>query len=307
LPYRNCLSIIRDAAGVPRSLWGYQPWPSPAFSTPRPGCVVCARHSRRRKLAWSGQRSSTGSSASCSPRTTTACSGATACCRSTRAWGFFDDPRFAAAYREIAGSHRYDQYASPHTVAWRLHILVWAARNGLALDGDFVECGVFKGDFAWVVAQATDFVRQPKTFYLYDTFDGFAPAYSTADDFADAPGFFDFADRIYRDPAIYPEVVRRFSDCANIRVIRGVVPDILSDVAPEQIAFLHIDLNSPAAEIAALEILFDRVVPGGVIVFDDYGWHLFRKQKEAEDAFMAARGYHILELPTGQGMVIKRP
>jgi O-methyltransferase len=224
-----------------------------------------------------------------------------------KSMGFFDDPRFAAAYREIAGSHRYDQYASPHTVAWRLHILVWAARNGLALDGDFVECGVFKGDFAWVVAQATDFVRQPKTFYLYDTFDGFAPAYSTADDFADAPGFLDFADRVYRDPAIYPEVVRRFSDCANIRVVRGVVPDILGDVAPERIAFLHIDLNSPAAEIAALEILFDRVVPGGVIVFDDYGWHLFRKQKEAEDAFMAARGYHILELPTGQGMVIKRP
>jgi hypothetical protein len=52
--------------------------------------------------------------------------------------------------------------------------------------------------------------------------------------------------------------------------------------------------------------LFDRVVPGGVIVFDDYGWKLFEKQKEAEDIFMKARGYEILELPTGQGLVIKR-
>src|SRR6202035_5900252 len=74
-----------------------------------------------------------------------------------KSMGFFDDPQFAEAYREIAGSHQYDQYASPHTVAWRLHTLVWAARNGLALDGDFVECGVFKGDFAWVVARVTDF------------------------------------------------------------------------------------------------------------------------------------------------------
>src|ERR1041384_1377354 len=70
-----------------------------------------------------------------------------------KSMGFLDDPVFAAAYAKIRGSHQYDQYDSPHTIAWRLHTLVWAARNGLMLDGDFVECGVFKGDFAWVVAR----------------------------------------------------------------------------------------------------------------------------------------------------------
>lgn len=223
-----------------------------------------------------------------------------------KSMGFLDEPGFAAAYAAIRGSHQYDQYASPHTVAWRLHMLVWAASNGLALDGDFVECGVFKGDFAWVVAQATDFARQPRTFYLYDTFAGFAPAYSSAADFPEAPGFFAFADSIYKDPAIYQEVVRKFRGFPNVRIIRGIVPDSFAEASPEKIAFLHIDLNSPAAEVAALEVLFERVVPGGAIVFDDYGWHLFRKQKLAEDAFMAARSYRILELPTGQGLVIKR-
>src|SRR5262249_5884443 len=223
-----------------------------------------------------------------------------------KSMGFLDEPRFAATYHQIQGSHRYDLYASPHTIAWRLNVLVWAAQNGLGLDGDFVECGVFKGDFAWVVAQMTDFARQPKTFYLYDTFDGFPPQYSSPDDYPDSAEFFAFADRTYRDPAIYPEVVKRFAGYANIRIVRGVVPDTLHDIAPEKIAFLHIDLNSPAAELGALELLFDRVVPGGTIVFDDYGWHMFRRQKEAEDAFMAARGYRILELPTGQGLLIKR-
>ena len=83
------------------------------------------------------------------------------------------------------------------------------------------------------------------------------------------------------------------------------MPDCLAEAAPDAIAFLHIDLNSPGAEIGALDALFDRVVTGGAIVFDDYGWHFFRRQKEAEDAFMAARGHRILELPTGQGLVIK--
>jgi hypothetical protein len=223
-----------------------------------------------------------------------------------KSMGFLDEPEFAAAYAGIRGSHQYDQYASPHTVAWRLHTLVWAASNGLALDGDFVECGVFKGDFAWVVARVTDFARQPRTFYLYDTFAGFAPAYSSAADFPEAPGFFDFADQVYKDPAIYQEVVGKFRDFPNVRIIRGVVPDSLAMASPEKIAFLHVDLNSPAAEVAALEVLFERVVPGGNVIFDDYGWHLFRRQKLAEDAFMAARGYRILELPTGQGLVIKR-
>jgi O-methyltransferase len=223
-----------------------------------------------------------------------------------KSMGFLDDAAFAASYRQIKGSHQYDQYESPHTVAWRLHTLTWAARNGLSLDGDFVECGVFKGDFAWVVTQVTDFARQPKIFYLYDTFAGFAPAYSSPDDFPEAPGFFDFANKVYGDPTIYDEVIRKFADIPNVRVVRGALPDSLSQAAPDRIAFLHIDLNSPAAEIATLEVLFNRVVSNGVIVFDDYGWHLFRKQKEAEDVFMATRGYRILELPTGQGLVVKR-
>ena len=88
-------------------------------------------------------------------------------------------------------------------------------------------------------------------------------------------------------------------------VLKGFLPDALDQMCPERIGFLHIDLNSPRAEVAVLERLFDRGVPGGVIVFDDYGWKLFEKQKVAEDEFMRARGYEILELPTGQGMVVK--
>jgi hypothetical protein len=48
------------------------------------------------------------------------------------------------------------------------------------------------------------------------------------------------------------------------------------------------------------------VSPGGIVVFDDYGWKVFHRQKEAEDEFMRHMGYEILELPTGQGIVVKR-
>ncbi|WYX15476.1 hypothetical protein WJ974_02785 [Achromobacter xylosoxidans] len=68
---------------------------------------------------------------------------------------------------------------------------------------------------------------------------------------------------------------------------------------------MHLDLNNAEAEIGALDMLFDRMVPGAVLILDDYGWLYYRAQKDAEDPWFARRGYRVLELPTGQGMVIK--
>jgi hypothetical protein len=190
--------------------------------------------------------------------------------------------------------------------AWRMHTLAWAADIAMQLDGDFVECGVFEGFMSQTIIEYVGFAETPRTFYLYDTFDGFSPKYSEPDDFGTGSGFYDFANKVYGRDGLYEDVVDRFAPYPNAKVIRGVVPDVLHDNSPETIAFLHIDMNSPRAEQGALEVLFDRVVPGGVIVFDDYGWLSYAKQMEAADAFMNARGYFVLELPTGQGLTVKR-
>lgn len=218
---------------------------------------------------------------------------------------FFEEPDFRAAFDEIRGSHQYDQYNGPASIAWRLNTLCWAARCGLRAGGDFVECGVFKGDMAWVVAHTLGIENIPR-YWLYDSFEGFSPAYSGTDDFPDNPDFFEFANRVYGEAGLFEYVKNRFSSFPNIRVIKGFLPEAFEKKCPKTIGFLHVDLNSPKAEVAVLEKLFDKVLPGGVIVFDDYGWKVFRKQKDAEDGFMQARGYRILELPTGQGLVVKR-
>lgn len=107
-------------------------------------------------------------------------------------------------------------------------------------------------------------------------------------------------------PNLYEQVRQRFSDIDNISVVQGMIPEVLHKTAPEKVAFMHLDLNGPAAEVAALEFFFDRLVPGAILILDDYGWReYYRSQKEAEDPFFESRGYRVLELPTGQGMVIK--
>ncbi|HKZ96548.1 MAG TPA: class I SAM-dependent methyltransferase [Hyphomicrobiaceae bacterium] len=177
---------------------------------------------------------------------------------------------------------------------WRIAVLAWAARTALrgsSVPGDFVECACYKGTSARVVCDTVNFAATGRRYYLYDLFDHdpSMPHHAMPE----------------HSRKLYAETVARFADVAGVIVTQGKVPDVLHEVAPERIAFLHLDLNNATAELAALEFLFDRVSPGGVIVFDDYGWLAYRAQKLAEDPWLAARGYHVLELPTGQGLLIK--
>jgi hypothetical protein len=48
-----------------------------------------------------------------------------------------------------------------------------------------------------------------------------------------------------------------------------------------------------------------RLQKGDVITFDDYGWWNYSAQKIALDPIAREFGQQILELPTGQGVLIK--
>ena len=108
----------------------------------------------------------------------------------------------------------------------------------------------------------------------------------------------------YAVAGLYEFCRRRFAPYPNIHVVQGRVPEVLRERAPEQVAFLHLDMNSASAELAALEFFWGRMAPGALILLDDYGWRGYRAQKLAEDPFFAARGRTVLELPTGQGVVL---
>jgi hypothetical protein len=218
--------------------------------------------------------------------------------------GFLGDPAFQQAIGSASSSTGENQYASPNGISWRFHTLIWAARQALSVPGDFVECGVYEGDMSWVLTEMVDLPGAGRCLHLFDTFAGFASEYSSEGDFPDAPEFFGRADRDYKRPEIYQHVRHRFAPKPYVSIHKGAVPDTLVD-APPVIAFLHLDMNSPGPERAALDVLYDRISPGGMLVFDDYGWTLHRRQKEAADEFIADRGHAIVELPTGQGLAVK--
>lgn len=205
---------------------------------------------------------------------------------------FFEDARFI----ELAERHaNLLPIANWH---WNLQTVLWAVQHARGIEGEFMELGVFKGHTTLFCGEYVGFQDWPKTWFLYDTFEG------VPDDQVD-PGWEGVNARVYSGVFSYDEVRDRFAHIPNIKVIKGRVPEILAETCPEKIAFLHMDLNNSTAEVAALDALFERITPGGVIVFDDYGWDVSRAQHDAENAWFAKRGLKILPLPTGQGLFFK--
>ena len=205
-------------------------------------------------------------------------------------WGrnnsLFGDAAFRVAWE---GNLQND---ADRAIAWRRYILACAAFHAVQLEGDFVECGVYAGTGIKTVIDYLGGRDFPKTFWGYDTFDyhpvaghGFA---------GQQDGFF--------------ETVReRFAGYPQVRLIKGLLPGSFADGCPDRVAYLHVDLNNADGELATLDVLFDRVVPGGIVVMDDYEWAGgYREQKRREDPWFEQRGYRVFPLPTGQGLIIKR-
>ncbi|HEY0650532.1 class I SAM-dependent methyltransferase [Phenylobacterium sp.] len=195
--------------------------------------------------------------------------------------GFLDDAPFRKAWETHAKTQ------SERGIVWRSHVVVWAARRALRLEGDFIECGCYKGTTARIMADVVDLTD--RQLYLYDLFEHDASMVHHAMP-EHGPDLFEFVKARFPEP--------------NTHVIRGFVPESFEQGVPDRIAFAHIDMNNAPAEIAALNAIEDRLVPGAMIVLDDFGAIPYRRQHVAETAWFGERGRFVLELPTSQGLVI---
>ena len=202
------------------------------------------------------------------------------------------EPKFFEAYKAAMGQHY-----MPDTDIWRYHINHWAAKHAMELEGDFVECGVNRGSTAMSNIVYTRFEQYPgRKYYLFDTFNGLDEKVSTKDEYERLKGH-------YED--CYGFVVRSFSPYPNVVVVRGTVPETLEQMKIERVAYLSIDMNCAYPEEKAMEYFWPKMVKGGVIVLDDYGWPMCEEQKAAADRFAKKVGAMIMCLPNGQGIIIK--
>ena len=213
---------------------------------------------------------------------------------------FVHEPRFARAYE--AGLRTIRSRRPTINVAWRVQVCCWAADHAAHLQGDFVECGVFTGIYSRAIVEYLDFgKRADRRFWLLDTFEGIPEVVLTEPE--RRRGIHRMNQKYGADCSA--EVRATFAPFPNVHVVKGIVPFTLDQVTSDKIAYLSIDMNAAAPEIAALEFFWDKLVPGAMIVLDDYGFRAHIVQKIAMDEFARGRGISILPRPTGQGLMVK--
>jgi hypothetical protein len=215
---------------------------------------------------------------------------------------FRRDAQFRAAYRRgIEASMGVDP-----AFEWRVHIALWAASTALRVPGDFVECGVNAGFISSAIMRRLEWETTDRRFLLIDTFDG--PVLRQFSRAEMAKGRLKLAEAAIAAGAYVTDVsrVRRnFSEWPNVIVVQGEVPQILSSVEVDAIAFLHIDMNCALPERATLEYFWDRLSLNGVVLLDDYAYFGHEEQAEEMDRVAHRLGAEILSLPTGQGLIVK--
>lgn len=218
---------------------------------------------------------------------------------------FLRDEAFVKAYAR--GVQALDG-APDYAWHWRIHVGLWAAQTAVRLAGDFVECGVNRGFLSSAIMQRLDWDTRGRTFWLLDTFGGLDERQVTAVE-RDSGVLERNRDELARGFYVQGAEAAKgnFAQWRNVRIVVGAIPDTLSQVNAERIAYLHIDLNCAAPEVAAIEHFWPRLVPGAVVLLDDYAYLGFEAQKYAMDAFASRVGVAICSLPTGQGLLLKPP
>jgi hypothetical protein len=160
------------------------------------------------------------------------------------------------------------------------------------LDGDTAEAGVYEGAASWIICQARG---QRSTHWGFDSFEGLSAPSRRDGDFWSAG-----------DLAASETSARALLEPLGAVVFKGWIPEVFAQAQIDRLVFAHVDVDIHDPTLASFEYFYDLLVPGGVIVCDDYGFTPCEGAKQAVDEFMADRPENVIHSPTGQGIVIKQ-
>ena len=137
------------------------------------------------------------------------------------------------------------------------------------VEGDIVECGVSIGHGALLFTLLSDYINTPRIYYGFDSFEGFPPPHKM-DETTPITGKGYWANppetvmRVLKDGRVADETIE-----TRIRLAKGWFNDTIPKYSG-QIALLHLDCDLYESYKTSLDLLYDKVQVGGVIMFDEY-------------------------------------
>ena len=162
------------------------------------------------------------------------------------------------------------------------------------VQGAFVECGVWRGGSSMLAARSFMQKGSCPNLYLFDTYEGMSEPSSADVDYTGSSArpvwessrgtevnewcFASLEDvRANLFETNYP--------AAQLHFIKGKVEDTLSTVDTGPISILRLDTDWYESTVAELDVLYPRLVPGGVLILDDYGY--WQGARRAVDEYLS--------------------
>lgn len=165
-----------------------------------------------------------------------------------------------------------------------------------SLDGMVAEVGVFRGGSLLLMSASLP----DKMVHGFDTFEGFLDGPSR-EDFCPggSPDLSGLRDVEFSD------VLESVGSRDNVRLHRGRFPGTsrwLSD--DDRFCLVHFDADLHSVATDFLNVFHHRMVDGGVMIFDDYGFEFFPGVKTAVDTFMSGRNDVLIETTPTQCIIV---
>lgn len=180
----------------------------------------------------------------------------------------------------------------------RLYTLFQSLENVLTLPGDIIELGVYKGGSLKFTRELLDRFGGKQEVYGFDTFEGHA-VITEHDGNVHREGMFKIGSEL--------EKVVAYVNDPRVRLIKGDVSQTIGPFLAQSrgVALAHFDMDVYQPTADALPLVYEKLLPGGIILFDDYGFTSCPGVKRAVDDFLAitpALHFHLL---TGQMILCK--
>jgi O-methyltransferase len=182
------------------------------------------------------------------------------------------------------------------------------------VPGAMVESGVWRGGSMQAVARTLlDRRVSGRELHLFDTFEGMPPPTEEDRRLKGPPASELMASRPCSDN------IWAIADLADVRAGMertgypderihyhpGRVQDTIPAQAPEQIALLRLDTDWYASTKHELAHLYHRLVPGGVLIIDDYDY--WEGSRQATDEFLAETSARLHLVPVDAARIATRP
>ncbi|MBA87676.1 MAG: macrocin O-methyltransferase [Euryarchaeota archaeon] len=164
------------------------------------------------------------------------------------------------------------------------------------IQGDFVECGVWRGGNLILLAQLLKNKNTKRGIYGFDTFEGMTSPTdhdvdykgNTSKQLLNSSNKIDNVQNVWSYCSIenVKKHIQLFTNLNDINLIKGPVEKTLleKNILPEKISILRLDTDWYESTKVELEILYPRLVKGGILIIDDYG-HFKGCQKAVDEFF----------------------